>query len=57
MRTALPRFKVESRPSGFRRGVDVLRLNQLNDELESEHFHRKLHLARRSRDSPNLRRS
>jgi hypothetical protein len=43
----LPRFKVESRPCGFRHGVDVLRLNQLNDELEIEDSQRRLLLTRR----------
>jgi hypothetical protein len=38
----LPRFRVKARAGGFRRGVDVLRLNQLNDELETEAFQRKL---------------
>ena len=38
----LPRFKVEAKARGFRGGVDVLRLNQLNDELEVEEFQRKL---------------
>ena len=37
-----PRFKVEARACGFRGGVDVLKLNQLNDELEAEDFQRKL---------------
>ena len=30
----LPAFRVEPTSSPFRSGVDVLRLNQLNDELE-----------------------
>jgi hypothetical protein len=30
------RFKVKPKACGFRSGVDVLRLNQLNDELEVE---------------------
>lgn len=38
----LPRFKVEPKACGFRPGVDVLRLNRLNDELELEDFQRKL---------------
>jgi hypothetical protein len=38
----LSRFKVKPRACGFRSGVDVLRLNQLNDELEVEDFQRKL---------------
>ncbi len=31
---SLPRFKVEAKACGFRHGVDVLKLNQLFDELE-----------------------
>jgi hypothetical protein len=38
----LPRFKVIPKACGFREGVDVLHLNQLNDELEMEDFQRKL---------------
>jgi hypothetical protein len=38
----LPRFRVKARACGFRSGVDVLRLNQLTDELEVEDFQRKL---------------
>jgi hypothetical protein len=38
----LPRFKVIPKACGFRSGVDVLHLNQLNDELEMEDFQRKL---------------
>lgn len=38
----LPRFKVKPKACGFRSGIDPLRLNQLNDELESEDFQRKL---------------
>jgi ribosomal protein L4 len=38
----LPKFKVTPKACGFRSGVDVLRLNQLNDELEIEDFQRKL---------------
>lgn len=38
----LPRFEVKPKACGFRAGVDVLRLNQLNDELELEDFQRKL---------------
>jgi len=37
-----PRFKVTPKACGFRTGVDVLHLNQLNDELEMEDFQRKL---------------
>ncbi len=33
----LPEFVVEARPCGFRRGVDVLELNQLSDGLEIGH--------------------
>jgi hypothetical protein len=36
--SALPPFKVTPKAGGFRTGVDVRRLNQLNDELEIEHF-------------------
>ncbi len=42
----LPHFRVTPRAGGFRSGVDLLRLNQLNDELESEAFLNQL--ARRS---------
>ncbi len=38
----LPRFEVTPKACGFRSGVDVLRLNQLVDELETEDFERKL---------------
>lgn len=38
----LPRFEVKPKACGFRSGVDVLRLNQLNDQLETEDFQRKL---------------
>jgi methanogenic corrinoid protein MtbC1 len=38
----LPGFEVKAAARGFRSGVDVLRLNQLNDELEMEDFQRKL---------------
>jgi hypothetical protein len=38
----LPRFVVKPKACGFRPGVDVLRLNRLNDELELEDFQRKL---------------
>lgn len=41
-RARLPPFRVKARSCGFRQGVDVLRLNQLYDELETEDFHRKL---------------
>jgi hypothetical protein len=41
----LPRFKVTPKACGFRSGVDVLRLNQLTDELEVEDFQRKLAAA------------
>lgn len=37
-----PRFEVRAKACGFRSGVDVLRLNQLSDELEIEEFQRKL---------------
>lgn len=35
-------FRVEAKAAGFRAGVDVRRLNQLNDELEAEVFGEKL---------------
>jgi len=38
----LPKFKVTPIACGFRSGVDVLHLNQLNDDLEMEDFQRKL---------------
>jgi hypothetical protein len=38
----LPRFAVKAKACGFRSGVDLLHLNQLNDELEMEDFQRKL---------------
>jgi hypothetical protein len=38
----LPKFKVIPKACGFRNGVDVLHLNQLNDDLELEDFQRKL---------------
>jgi len=41
----LPRFEVTPKACGFRSGVDVLRLNQLDDELEKEDFERKLRTA------------
>ena len=34
------RFVVTPKASGFRPGVDPLKLNQLADELETEHFER-----------------
>lgn len=37
----LPRFEVKAKACGLRAGVDVLRLNQLNDELEIEDFRRE----------------
>jgi hypothetical protein len=37
-----PRFEVKAKTCGFRSGVDVRRLNQVNDELEMEGFQRKL---------------
>ncbi|MCB1740122.1 MAG: hypothetical protein KDK91_07125 [Gammaproteobacteria bacterium] len=33
-----PPFVVEATPMGLRPGIDPAKLNQLNDELESEHF-------------------
>ena len=38
----LPPFRVEAKACGFRAGVDVYRLNQLNDEIEAEDFRREL---------------
>lgn len=38
----LPRFKVEAKACGFRHGVDVIKLNQLVDELEVEDFNREV---------------
>lgn len=46
---ALPPFRVEARARGFRAGVDVYRLNQVNDELEIEDFQRELAERMRSR--------
>lgn len=40
--TPLPKFEVKPKACGFQTGVDVLRLNQLNDQLETEDFQRKL---------------
>jgi hypothetical protein len=37
-RTPSRRFRVVPNDSGFMPGVDPLRLNQLNDELEAEEF-------------------
>lgn len=34
----LPPFQVTPKPGGFRSGVDVLRLNELYDELETDDF-------------------
>jgi len=39
---SVPRFEVKAKACGFRSGVDVHRLNQVNDELEIEDFQRKL---------------
>lgn len=33
-----PRFVVTPKASGFRPGIDPLKLNQLSDELETERF-------------------
>ena len=38
----LPRFEVKARDCGFQPGIDVFRLNQLNDDLEIEDFRREL---------------
>ena len=45
----LPKFEVKPKACGFRSGIDVLRLNQLNDELEMEDFQRKLAAGQSSR--------
>ena len=37
-----PPFQVTPKAGGFRTGVDLLRLNQLNDEFEDEEFLRDL---------------
>ncbi len=37
-----PRFVVRAKGGSFRTGVDLLRLNQLNDELAIEEFQRRL---------------
>ncbi len=37
------RFKVEPHAFGFKAGIDLDKLNQLADELETEEFLRKLH--------------
>jgi plasmid stability protein len=34
----LPRFEVKAKACGFQRGVDLLHLNQLSDDLEIEDF-------------------
>ena len=34
----LPRFKVKAKSRGFRPGIDLMRLNQLNEELQIEEF-------------------
>ena len=38
----LPPFRVKPKSCGFRTGVDIYRLNQVNDEIEAENFRRKL---------------
>ena len=48
-RASLPPFRVEAKARGFRAGVDVYRLNQVNDELETEDFQRELAERVRSR--------
>jgi hypothetical protein len=37
-----PRFEVQAHPFGFRPGIDLDRLNQLADELESDERARRL---------------
>ena len=44
-----PPFRVTPRAAGFRAGVDVRRLNQLNDELEADAFLGKLTRSPRER--------
>ncbi len=38
----LPRFEVKASDRGFQPGIDVFRLNQLNDDQEIEDFRREL---------------
>jgi hypothetical protein len=38
----LPKFVVKSKACGFQPGIDVLRLNQLNDELGMEELRLKV---------------
>ena len=38
----LPRFVVEAKACGFRKGIDVLHLNRLVDELAIEDYLRKV---------------
>ena len=45
----LPPFRVEPHACGFRAGVDVYRLGQVNDELEIEDFQQELAEAARRR--------
>jgi hypothetical protein len=40
--SAPPPFEVTPKAAGFRAGVDVLRLNQLNDDLQIEAFQDQL---------------
>ena len=40
-REPLPPFRVEPKACGFRSGVDIYRLNQLNDQIEAEDFLRE----------------
>jgi hypothetical protein len=35
---SVPRFELKAKACGFRSGVDVRRLNQVNDQLEIEGF-------------------
>lgn len=39
----LARFEVKPKACGFRNSVDVLKLNELYDELEMDRFDQKLH--------------
>ena len=43
--TSMPPFKIKPKACGFQSGVDVLRLNQLADDLEIEDFKEKLAAA------------
>jgi hypothetical protein len=38
MCSMLPGFKLKAKSRGFRPGIDLMRLNQLNEELQVEEF-------------------